>query len=265
MIVSCTPYPSRYAEIPDPVELVPAAGRMYLLFSVDNVVGGTMKRIAHAISGVVGLRPSYHHERGKQPYYTVGTWLVYGGSVTSPTFTMEDMSVVLKALDVVANLGLHLEGNFEIRLIPDQMDMTVVFNAYIILEARAVLLQKALALAEPPIFIIHEHPAFSIPLDAFDLPAIEACICLYQQLIATAGTTKKARMQPCDMSNPKYYMRTWLLRLGFIGPQFECARRTLLANLDGNSAFYTEDNRKEALDKARTKRRKAVARTLLKG
>ena len=258
MIVSCTPHPSRYVEAPSIVEPVIPVGRMYLLFSVGDATGNAMKQIAHAISGVVGTRPRYHREKGLQPYYTVGAWFVHGHSVTSATFNLEEMGVVMKVLGALDNLGSHLDGNLEIRLIPDQMDMAVVLNVYTILEARTVLLQKALSLPEPPIFIIREHPAFSIPLDAFDLPVIEACICLYKQLLIMAGKVKRARMRPCDMSNPKFNMRSWLLRLGFIGPQYERARHTLLANLDGNSAFYTEENRQEALEKAKRKRRAAA-------
>lgn len=37
--------------------------------------------------------------------------------------------------------------------------------------------------------------------------------------------------------NEKYTFRTWLLRLGMIGEKYKTARRVLLRNLSGNSAF----------------------------
>ena len=37
--------------------------------------------------------------------------------------------------------------------------------------------------------------------------------------------------------NPKYHLRCWLLRLGFIGDEFKTARTILLRNLEGSSAF----------------------------
>lgn len=37
--------------------------------------------------------------------------------------------------------------------------------------------------------------------------------------------------------NPKYAFRCWLLKLGFIGDEFETARQHLTANLPGNSAW----------------------------
>lgn len=44
-----------------------------------------------------------------------------------------------------------------------------------------------------------------------------------------------AKVKPTD--NEKYTFRTWLLRLGMIGEEYKDARRALLKNLSGNSAF----------------------------
>lgn len=44
-----------------------------------------------------------------------------------------------------------------------------------------------------------------------------------------------AKAKPTD--NEKYTFRTWLLRLGMIGDEYKDARRALLKNLSGNSAF----------------------------
>ena len=64
-----------------------------------------------------------------------------------------------------------------------------------------------------------------------------------------ALATGKARMKPCSMSNPKYQMRSWLLRLGFIGERFERPRKTLLEGLPGDIAFYDEDQKRVAAAK----------------
>lgn len=42
--------------------------------------------------------------------------------------------------------------------------------------------------------------------------------------------------------NEKFTMRTWLLRLGFIGDKYKEARNQLLRNLSGNSAFRRQEN-----------------------
>ena len=52
-----------------------------------------------------------------------------------------------------------------------------------------------------------------------------------------AKTVRTASPKPQQNENPKYAMRTWLLRLGFIGEEFRNARELLTKRLDGDAAF----------------------------
>ncbi len=52
-----------------------------------------------------------------------------------------------------------------------------------------------------------------------------------------AKDAKSASPKPQQNDNPKYAMRTWLLRLGFIGEEFATARDILTRNLTGDAAF----------------------------
>ena len=51
-----------------------------------------------------------------------------------------------------------------------------------------------------------------------------------------AKEIKYASPKPQQTENEKYAMRCWLLRLGFIGEEFETAREILLRNLEGYTA-----------------------------
>ena len=51
-----------------------------------------------------------------------------------------------------------------------------------------------------------------------------------------ALTQRNARAAPTRTTNDRYTFRTWLLRLGMIGPEFETARFHLLSHLEGNIA-----------------------------
>ena len=62
---------------------------------------------------------------------------------------------------------------------------------------------------------------------------IQLCLALSQ----LAKDVKTASPKPQQSENPKYAMRTWLLRLGFIGEEFATARDFLTRNLDGDAAF----------------------------
>ncbi|RHR07374.1 alpha-L-fucosidase [Pseudoflavonifractor sp. AF19-9AC] len=62
---------------------------------------------------------------------------------------------------------------------------------------------------------------------------IQLCLALSQM----AKTVRTASPKPQQNENPKYAMRTWLLRLGFIGDEFETARDILTRRLSGDAAF----------------------------
>ena len=62
---------------------------------------------------------------------------------------------------------------------------------------------------------------------------IQLCLALSQM----AKTVKSASPKPQQNENPKYAMRTWLLRLGFIGDEFKTAREILTKRLDGDASF----------------------------
>lgn len=62
---------------------------------------------------------------------------------------------------------------------------------------------------------------------------IQLCLALSQM----AKDVRTASPKPQQNENPKYAMRTWLLRLGFIGEEFATARDFLTRNLSGDTAF----------------------------
>ena len=62
---------------------------------------------------------------------------------------------------------------------------------------------------------------------------IQLCLALSQM----AKEVRTASPKPQQNENPKYAMRTWLLRLGFIGDEFRTARDILTRNLAGDTAF----------------------------
>lgn len=62
---------------------------------------------------------------------------------------------------------------------------------------------------------------------------IQLCLALSQ----AAKEARSASPRQPQVENPKYAMRCWLLRLGFIGPEFATARDILTRNLSGDAAF----------------------------
>jgi len=54
-----------------------------------------------------------------------------------------------------------------------------------------------------------------------------------------AKKLKYSSFKPAQEDNPKYAMRTWLLRLGMSGDAFKKTRKVLLSRLSGSAAFRT--------------------------
>ena len=62
---------------------------------------------------------------------------------------------------------------------------------------------------------------------------IQLCLAISHQAL----TQNSASAKKTVTANEKYTFRTWLLRLGMIGDEFETARKFLLENLSGDIAF----------------------------
>lgn len=71
---------------------------------------------------------------------------------------------------------------------------------------------------------------------------IQLCLALSQM----AKDAKSASPREVQSENQKYAMRTWLLRLGFIGDEFATAREILTKKLTGDAAFRNPDDRRTA-------------------
>lgn len=98
---------------------------------------------------------------------------------------------------------------------------------------------------------------------AFTLPAINDpdMIMAFTHLAAAmaqqAREQKRIRSDETIEENEKYYMRIWLLRLGFGGAEGKTVRNLLLKNLKGHSAFRTDEN-KQRWQEARRNEREAA-------
>lgn len=278
-VIRATAYPSRYAgafnrewEENEAVgqerecAQLECVGKLYATARVRSPwfrEADAQREIARTLGLAMNVKPLYTRNRGGSLYdrgwYDVGDWRICGKHVLTENFTLDTMPCVLKALEALGRRGFAPDGELALHFVPKQCNMEMVMNAYTILDARRELVEMALGLREEVQLVVDRDLAFSLPLDAFSIPAIEACACLLVQVCAMAASTRKARMKPCDMSNPKYQMRSWLLRLGFIGEQFARPRQTLLEHLDGNAAFFDDVGRQKAKEKRQRQKAMALA------
>ena len=66
---------------------------------------------------------------------------------------------------------------------------------------------------------------------------LKAYIQLCLAMSELAKEVRTASPKPQQSENPRYAMRTWLLRLGFIGDEFKTARDLFTKRLEGDTAF----------------------------
>ena len=72
---------------------------------------------------------------------------------------------------------------------------------------------------------------------------------LAERIIQAAKTAKRVKAELQTSQNEKYFMRSWLLRLGYGGADLKEHRRRLLQNLDGYSAFSNDANAEKHKEK----------------
>ena len=78
-----------------------------------------------------------------------------------------------------------------------------------------------------------EFPWFKVEQDG----DADACCTFISMLCEFAKNQGRINRKPDTSDNPKYTMRCFLIRLGMVGAEFKTARKVILRNLTGNSAF----------------------------
>ena len=114
---------------------------------------------------------------------------------------------------------------------------TALENLQKIIVNKQTLFQRAFRTDSTEIEITEEKISFLwFPYTA-DSDEIAAYTQFISRLCDMARDAKRVSSKPTETDNDKYAFRCFLLRLGFIGKEYKSARKILLRNLTGNSAF----------------------------
>ena len=114
---------------------------------------------------------------------------------------------------------------------------TALENLQKITANKQTLFQRAFRMDSTEIEITDEKINFTwfpYTVDGDDIAAYTQFI---SRLCDMARDAKRVSSKPIETDNDKYAFRCFLLRLGFIGKEYKTARKILLRNLTGNSAF----------------------------
>lgn len=109
-------------------------------------------------------------------------------------------------------------------------------NLQKLVDSKAALMKKALAVDALPVEVTEERVSFPWFAEA-DSDSAKAYTHFITALCDMAKNQKRITAKEKSAENEKYAFRCFLLRLGFIGPEYKEERKILLRNLTGSSAF----------------------------
>ena len=240
------------------------------MLTVSFQVGGMKEfMLARRMKRIEGVVTQALREKGRfvrdycgpddYGYYEWNGLLLRGDEISVKPFHRCEIDKLLPVIQALDAEGWFPENGIDVIHIENSGNLAALFNMVNIIESRQTLIEQALSLTEPLQIIMTHGVALGLSLSAFSYTAVEAAAFLLQQAWRMANSTGKARMKPVDGSNPKFQMRSWLLRLGFIGEEFERPRKTLLEGLAGDTAFFSEDQKKLAVAKRKAMKMNAFS------
>ena len=201
-------------------------------------------KLAQEIGNILGTAP--HYERVPSCAYDIaGYRLDKEGVLHIPEGaeeTAKDLILQLRErgfqddAEVTEEVPVQQE-KLTIAIPKESLTDTALENLQKIIANKQTLFQRAFRTDSTEIEITEEKISFLwFPYTA-DSDEIAAYTQFISRLCDMARDAKRVSSKPTETDNDKYAFRCFLLRLGFIGKEYKIARKILLRNLTGNSAF----------------------------
>ena len=212
-----------------------------------NARGAERKRLAETISDWLGVpanycgAPTFNYE---VDYFTIDK----SGSLTFDDTA--DSEVVERLLQHIYDEGFDIdqsrtEDEPTGLTVSIPLDKVAVGNLSNLLDAKGGLIKKALGIDSLPIEIGEETVSFPWFSEMPDADTAKARAEFIAAICKMSREQKRITAKEKAVDNEKYAFRCFLLRLGFIGDEYKAARKILLKNLSGSSAFRNGGARHE--------------------
>ena len=201
-------------------------------------------KLAQEIGNILGTAP--HYERVPSCAYDIaGYRLDKEGVLHIPEGAEETTKDLIRQLrergfqddaEVTEEVPVQ-EDKLTIGIPRESLTDTALENLQKIIANKQTLFQRAFWMDSTEIEITDEKINFTwFPYTA-DGDELAAYTQFISRLCDMARDAKRVSSKPTETDNDKYAFRCFLLRLGFIGKEYKTARKILLRNLTGNSAF----------------------------
>ena len=211
-----------------------------------NLTGSDRKRLVSSISEITGASakylgaPSFAYQ---VDYFTIDR----NGGVTFDD--RADSEEIENLIEPVESAPAEVDG-LCISMPASLFTETTLQNLKDIIASKGNLIRKAMGVDELPVEVGDtkvSFPWFAGMPTPEEVKAYDHFICA---LCEMARNQKRVTAKERDTGNNKYAFRCFLLRLGFIGPEFKQERKILLRNLTGSSAFKSVPQKEVADDAA---------------
>lgn len=201
-------------------------------------------KLAQEIGNILGTVP--HYERVPScAYDIVGYRLDKEGVLHIPEGAEETTKDLIRQLrergfqddaEVTEEVPVQ-EDKLTIGIPRESLTDTALENLQKIIANRQTLFPRAFRMDSTEIEITEEKINFTWFPYTTDSDEMAAYTQFISRLCDMARDAKRVSSKPTETDNDKYAFRCFLLRLGFIGKEYKTARKILLRNLTGNSAF----------------------------
>jgi hypothetical protein len=192
------------------------------------------KELAEVLADLLGTKAKY--QGVPTCAYRIGeTEVELDGTVDWGKALSENQ--ILELTEKLETAGFSQADSFTISFPDDNISTETLEKLYLILRSKGELIKKALGADR--ILVTHDMGSVNFPWFDRLLTADEARI--YTEFISLLVASARAQMRVLEKEtrtdNEKYTFRCFLLRLGYIGDEFKEARKMLLKNFEGSSAF----------------------------
>ena len=210
-----------------------------------KVKGEERKKLAYAIGELLGMQVKY--TRTPKFDYLIGSCILDKNGVfhTSGDLSESKLELILERFyngERIQQLGLPEDETVK----ADVLSISVPRNMFTddklenlqkLIEGKQTLFKHAFRAEQLEVVITQNQVSFPwFPL-ASESDVANAYTEFISKLCELAIKLKRVSLKDKEVENEKYAFRCFLLRLGFIGDDSKLARRILLQNLSGNSAF----------------------------
>ena len=187
----------------------------------------------------------------------VGANHLYQVKACTPFLYENEFDTLAEMLERLETGGASLNESTNMAVLLDMTGLAsqskFIDNLSKIYESKGVLLQKAIGKNFDRIAncsALEETGGVSLPLfpASFCPDDVKGYIQLSQGICGFAAKSKAIRNKENDSPNEKFQLRTWLVRLGFVGEEYKHARKMLTENLSGNSAWLRKAEPEPALE-----------------